>query len=336
MKILALLSALILLHSMPLSVAQAATAATAPDIASQPCDTQYWKQMSARAWMEAEREIMQNKNLIFKPDSVLEYVCFDQFVNIAAFEGGDIFTHTKYFGQEIIKRASNEALHKSLNNVVYASLIKYINNSFGHDFLGGRAGGMSITNKDSQFQAPSGPSGYTCKTMKHVWKAAKCSNFVDNANFENTDGFYPFATIKGHNGTPDVAGYDDIQEVRQWPSSCGAEPSFGPAGSWQQQINLASNMKGGGGDKLYKFKEPLAAIYEEVGDKLEPGNCNVNTPIKTGIKVIVNDKESYDDAVCTNPGCVYNKTGNCIKVPVTGSGSLVTDDDDPALSGGAG
>lgn len=30
------------------------------EIAEQPCSTQFWKQMSARAWMEAEREIMMN------------------------------------------------------------------------------------------------------------------------------------------------------------------------------------------------------------------------------------------------------------------------------------
>ena len=38
-------------------------------IAPQPCDPQFFRQMESRAWLEAEREIMQNQNLIFKPDS---------------------------------------------------------------------------------------------------------------------------------------------------------------------------------------------------------------------------------------------------------------------------
>ena len=48
----------------------------AAEIAPQSCDSNYWRQLSSRAWLEAEREIMQNQNLIFKPDSVLQYTCF--------------------------------------------------------------------------------------------------------------------------------------------------------------------------------------------------------------------------------------------------------------------
>ena len=49
-----------------------------------PCDPQYMDALEARAWLEAEREISQNKNLIYKPDSVLEYTCFAGFLNEAA------------------------------------------------------------------------------------------------------------------------------------------------------------------------------------------------------------------------------------------------------------
>lgn len=297
-----------------------ASNAAAPDIAPQPCDTEYWKQMSARAWMEAEREIMQNQNLIFKPDSVLEYVCFDQFVNLAAHEGGKIFTHTDYFGQKIIGTDAEEGLPKSLTRVVYAALGQYVSNSFGHEYLGGRAGSMSITNKDSLFEPPSGPlaGGYVCNEMSSVWKAAKCSNFIDNTDFEDTDGFYPFKAIKGHN-TPDVAGYDTIQDTREFPTSCrsgAGAATLGTAGTWQNQIDLANNVDGS--NELYRFRAPLAAIYEEVGDKLEPGNCG-QPSIATGITVYTSNDEGYLDGVCTNPGCVYekgspNEAGRCVAV----------------------
>src|SRR5690606_1147706 len=46
-------------------------------IAKQTCDTEVWKAMTQRAHLESEREIMQNQNLIFKPDSILHYTCFD-------------------------------------------------------------------------------------------------------------------------------------------------------------------------------------------------------------------------------------------------------------------
>ena len=40
------------------------------------CDPEYMDALEARAYMEAQREIAQNKNLIFKPDSLLDYPCF--------------------------------------------------------------------------------------------------------------------------------------------------------------------------------------------------------------------------------------------------------------------
>ena len=38
-----------------------------------PCDPDYYESLEARAWLEAQREITQNQNLIYKPDSALEY-----------------------------------------------------------------------------------------------------------------------------------------------------------------------------------------------------------------------------------------------------------------------
>ena len=52
--------------------------ARAQAIASDSCDPNYYDSLASRAWLEAQREITQNQNLIFKPDSVLEYSCFAQ------------------------------------------------------------------------------------------------------------------------------------------------------------------------------------------------------------------------------------------------------------------
>lgn len=314
-----------------------ASAQTAPDIATQPCDTEYWRQMSARAWMEAEREIMQNQNLIFKADSVLEYTCFDQFVSINAYQGGNIFTHTTYFGTPIIQRSANESMNNALNAVVINALNAYKSGSFSNSFLSGRADHMTIANTNSQFISATTNAAYTCNIMADVWKTAKCANFIDDAAFQSTDGFYPFETITGHNGTPDVDGYNGgIQETRQWPPGMSCQNSaggprgssgqtFGPAGTWNNQIALANN------DALYEFQTPLAAIYEEVGDKLEPGNCG-QPAILTGVTVYkqgsrgVAGGPSHPDGVCTNPGCSYQgSTGICKSTgatppPCTGPG----------------
>jgi len=287
---------------------------SAQDIAPQPCDAQYWRQLTARAWLEAEREIMQNQNLIFKPDSVLEYVCFDQFASIAAWTGGDIFVHTKYFGKQIITRGLNPgAMETGIAAVVSTALASYKgsgnDSNFGHEFLGGRAGKMNAAMTNSSFKPATEKQAYNCQTMSKVWKAAKCANFVDNSNFEKTDGFYPFKAIKGHGKGKSVGGYEDtIKETRKWPTECGAL-NAGQAhadqeskGTWTNQLELAENKN------LYEFKSPLGKIFKEVGEKIEPGKCG-QTGISTGVMVIVDGKESHVDGVCTNPGCTYTKGG---------------------------
>lgn len=292
----------------------------AQDIAPQPCDTKYWEQMSSRAWLEAEREIMQNQNLIFKPDSVLEYVCFDQFVSLAAWPGGDIFVHTDYFGKKIIERGTAGAMENGLTAVVSNALASYrgsgggapgapSSSNFAHEFLGGRAKFMDIANKNSSFKPATTNQSYTCKTMADVWKAAKCANFVDNSSFETTDGFYPFDELKGHGAKgKDIGGYaDTIKEVRKFPSdmSCGDGAKQGVT-TWKEQLKKATLE-----EELYKFKEPLGTTFQDVGRRLEPGNCSAAFAVKTGVKVIIDGKESHDDGVCTNPGCSYTKGGGC-------------------------
>lgn len=298
----------------------------APDIAAQPCDTQYWKQMSARAWMEAEREIMMNQNLIFKPDSVLEYTCFDQMINLTAHSGSKIFTHTDYFGSPIIEDSDSVGLPKSLDKVVYSALQNYINGNFGHDFLGGRAQKLSIGNKDLEIvpPIPERTEGYICNTMANVWQAAKCANFIDNEDFEDTDGFYPFERIKGHNGTPDIAGYDTLKETRRFPKACAGSVgtplgptavigSLGPAGTWTDQIALANN------ETLYPFQQPLAETYSNVNaltaaygsDNGEGGTVQCGEAIATGVTVYTStsDNENWEDGVCLNSGCRYQRGG---------------------------
>lgn len=306
MKTYIRLLGLLLVACAPLSTTARAAAG---DIAEQPCDPKYWKSLEARAWLEAEREIIQNQNLIFKPDSVLEYTCFDRFVDHAAKNAGDIFVHTKYFGKEIIVRGSAESMEKGLTNVVSTALSAYDKGSFEDSkFLADRSkyiihGGNRIEYPQS---ATSVPGSYTCATMQNVWKSAKCINFIDNDMFAKTDGFYPFKEIKGLTSSdPTIKGYQKDysgdKDPRQWPE---AIKCVGPAeNEWEDKDELANNLS-----DQYKFKQTLAQDFQKVREKIEPGQCG--TAIKTGVKVIVNGQEAGDDGVCTNPGCTY-KDGSC-------------------------
>ena len=320
-----LLTALCALFISALPISKAA----AQDIADQPCDANYWRQMSSRAWMEAEREIMQNQNLIFKADSVLEYTCFDQFLAINGQEGGKIFTSTDHFN---VKPIGETALADALQSVVFAALTNYRGNNFIHSYLGGRAEFMTVSNSNSfdgfgdYFKPANDTSNnsYTCRTMQDIWKAAKCANFIDNSKFDDTDGFYPFETIAGYKGSAPVDGYaGDIQETRDFPfnlscASGAAGPrgagaaNLGVMGTWANQVKFSNNR----GDALYPFETPVGSIYRDIGDKLEAGICG--QPIYTGVTVVTNDSSNtgYPDGVCPNPGCSYrkktNSAGECI------------------------
>lgn len=59
---------------------------TAPsgDSVTTACDGNFMNQIYARAFLEAQREVMLSEQIIHKPDSVLEYTCFDQYIGLAA------------------------------------------------------------------------------------------------------------------------------------------------------------------------------------------------------------------------------------------------------------
>lgn len=58
------------------------------------CDPDFYEVMKNRAWMEAQRELTQNANLITRPDSVLTVSCFGEFLDhLGAYAG-----YTSLFG----------------------------------------------------------------------------------------------------------------------------------------------------------------------------------------------------------------------------------------------
>lgn len=273
-------------------------------VAEQPCDPAVYQQMASRAWLESEREIMQNQNLIFKADSVLEYTCFDQFLSKAAWEGGDIFSHTTYFGPLILDRSPATGLEYALERTVYTPFEAYRTENFQHSLLGGRGHFVGLDNQPgTQIIATSTPQTYNCAVMTEVWAVAKCLNFVENNRFNQTDSFYPFETIVGINGANNVRGYDEIIDTRHYPP--GMECNSTGLKQWTPASIEAANR----GDALYQFQSPLGEIFLDVFRRTTPGACTA--PIMTGVEVVLPGGARHDDGVCSNPGCTFNKSGSC-------------------------
>lgn len=280
-------------------------------IASQTCDTQVWKTMESRARLETEREIMQNQNLIFKADSILNYTCFDSFAAHAAQNIGPLFTHTTYFNNtQIIAWGNPNGMDYALDEVIIKSMDPYIKTNFDHEYLGGRGKylglGMPVVN-----HIPPQGDQYQCDVMAQVWKIAKCLNFVHNQNFSTTDGFYPFINLKGMNGDPDVAGYEDpsINDTRQFPTACTGKPFY--ASDWQDMYRQSRNETGfGANDRFYQYGTPLRNTYQAVRLLVQPSTAGCGAAIPTGVQVILGPNAAgskYMDGVCTNPGCSYKQ-----------------------------
>lgn len=288
------------------------------EIAEQTCDTQVWRTMENRARLETEREIMQNQNLIFKADSILNYTCFDSFAAHATANVGVLFTHTTYFtGSEIIPWGNPYGMDYNMNEVIIKSMEPYIETNFDHTYLGGRGQYVGLDYPVINEIPPKGDQ-YQCDVMKEVWKVAKCLNFIHVQDWATTDGYYPFIDLKAIDGE-DVAGYsnDAIHDTRKYPTECTGEPITGS--TWEEMYRLSRNETGfGANDAYYQYGNPMRNTYEAVRLLVEPGECGA--AIKTGVEVILGPGESasrYPDGVCTNPGCSYRKDGTCSSSPPT-------------------
>lgn len=112
------------------------------------CDPGFLASLKVRAWMEAQREVMNNQKMIWKPDSVLALGCYATWLDVM----GDSFT-----------KDSGQGLVKTLEQAQ-----KYLEASFNHGLGGGSLG----------FTTPPLPTD--CSNMDKLWMAAKCKNLELN------------------------------------------------------------------------------------------------------------------------------------------------------------
>lgn len=121
-----------------------------PAFAQTTCDPDFLDVMEARAWMTSNREMEAAQKLIMKPDSVLEYSCFNSRL-------------TRVATQATFVNAGG-----GINDIVRTPQVEYLQN-FSHTLGGGAA--------------PGSPIGNTCNAMYAIWDLLKCDNF-NKADFQ--------------------------------------------------------------------------------------------------------------------------------------------------------
>lgn len=257
-------------------------------IADTPCDDLYYETLSSRAWLEAQREITQNQNLILKPDSVFEYTCFDLLLNELADHASSLLSETTSFGPGLGANSMDDALQ----NLIGTSLITYIGNNYGslpvgggYNLLGGHPAGAGISHAPRPIVGALRP--YTCDIMARVWQAAKCINFASN---EDTDGFYPFEEY----ATNPI-------DKRYLPTLC-----LPATAAWAS--NLATALTSGPWTN-----DPVQTYYALTNAQSCSGSTCACTgdPVPTGVQVVRSgyDVNTYEEHVCLQPGCRYHPGG---------------------------
>lgn len=263
-------------------------------IPDSPCDALYYETLSARAWLEAQREITQNQNLILKPDSVFEYTCFDTLVWELADHGDEMLSETNLFGTPL----STTSLDTTLQNLVTSSLAAYHSANFGYypGLLGGHTAALAIKHTPT---ASIGGTAYSCDIMEQVWHAAKCINFASNST---TEGFYTLAEYAATSAL----------DKRTLPTICSPIVP-------QWAANLTSALTTGPWTN-----DPVITYVQQLTPPTCPaaGTCSCSTgqpspvgrPIPTGLQVRRSAVSgsivaSYEEHICLQPGCRYHPGG---------------------------
>jgi len=279
------------------------------------CDGDFMNQIYARAHLEAERENILNRFSIKKPDSVLEYSCFDSFLNHVAENAPPLFSESTEWANatvplniahtaagndfQVMMNTFMETGHiiSRLNQLVSQPLAQFVNTNFNHDTLGGTAG------DDIVMSSSTSPGSYTCGNMSRIWEIAKCQNFPSPE-----DTFWTFEELIG--GDP-----------RTLIEACsGADNNID-----RPKINVALNAAP---DFDTALVDPLETNFDLVRPASDTAGCA--DPILTGLTVISYDvttggavtatnlsgrtrtRNTDPERVCINPGCYFNGT-RCIR-----------------------
>lgn len=139
-------------------------------VAGSGCDSAFMSKMQERAWMEAQREVMNNERAIWKPDSVLALSCFDGQVN-------DM--EISYSEDECVGGSGGCSGSEDVTDDVTEGSTEYLGASYPST-LGG--GNTTLPQKPDASPAD-------CDSQARLWEEAKC------ANVHPTDSFPSFENL---------------------------------------------------------------------------------------------------------------------------------------------
>ena len=243
------------------------------------CDPKYYESLESRAWLEAQREITQNQNLIVKGDSVLEYSCFDKHMGVLASNAWS---------------NAGANMGSALSSLAGSAMDEYLDSNFNHAMLGGRS------NINYEFNGNVSGGSYNCDMMKRVWEAAKCMHFIDTGNYDGKlasdyDGFFTFAE------------YANMDDRRFLPSAC----SNNIKDEFKNHIE-----KSVVDDETSWEEDPLVTFYDLIfpedstpshGNECEPVVDGGEKTAKTATGLIVKstERKDYPEFICVVPGCYY-------------------------------
>ncbi len=207
------------------------------------CDPNFWDVLKDRAWMEGQRQITQNNNLIARPDSVLSLSCFDSMLNHLSWYAGNnfpgnpgasrggfggVFTDIFIIAPDTVIAGINllgtdgflmyavlellvlDQLSRSTDTITRAADITGLLPCTGKEYFINRnfphsaIGGRGAPLNTHLNTSVSESSYNGCSFMNQVWNASKCYNFNSEPSH---DGFYSLKTYRdsGDYRTKDLA-----------------------------------------------------------------------------------------------------------------------------------
>ena len=270
------------------------------------CDANFMNQIYAKAFIEAEREMVITNATITKPDSVLEYTCFDYLAARVATIAGPIFSEStrwhpvtvNIMGESVTIDVflGNTHLDRSIENLVLQGLDRYGEKSFPYDFLAGAAVG------DNHDFSPTvaGASG-VCDHMYNMHYISKCEDFGLNV---------PFMTFESYFSTPALLNTDP----RTKPKTCPGTHQITP-----MRVEIAKNK-----DWSWAAFDKVDTLLPILKAPASGSGCANATPIPTGVMVkkstyaqdlagnpIMGAAQfEYEEKVCTNPACYFDNKDN--------------------------
>jgi hypothetical protein len=295
----ALLALLLLIPLMLVQKPDVACAGAA--IAPTPCDPTYYESLENRAWLEAQREITQNQNLIFKPDSVLSYTCFEQYLGVLANQTQNMFSESNRWGNEILGANQNVSMDTALSRLVIQALVPFLELNFhggsNRRTLGNRPGAPNRSRPENTHNTTPMPSGYNCSLMNQVWMAAKCYNFATQPN----DGFFTFEN------------YDTTADKRLYPTPCAAGPDYG-APIIAAGLNPTSPPPWPA-----DITQTYFGMLSATADPSIATDCSDSRRIPSGVQVrrTLQSPTTFQEFVCLEAGCHYQPpsgggSGTCV------------------------